>query len=251
MRLIGAEVLKLVRRRGLMAWSLLLTVGTVLIAEIVLVVLHAVNPDHHGPAGGASNLENTVFLASGLGTIAAILIGATAGTQDVSNGVFRDLVVTGRKRSTLFNVRVPGALAVFLPILALALGLAIACSFVFAGELPNPSGSTIAKYVEYSVVITVVNIVIAVGLAAFASSRVVVGVLIAWNAIVSHLLLQISSLGGARKFIDVAAAEHFLPATNGGDVRIAMSSGAALLVLLGWALVFSRGGSWWTSRRDA
>jgi hypothetical protein len=251
MRLIRAEVLKLVRRRGLMAWSLLLTVGTVLIAEIVLVVLHAVNPDHHGPAGGASNLENTVFLASGLGTIAAILIGATAGTQDVSNGVFRDLVVTGRKRSTLFNVRVPGALAVFLPILALGLGLAIACSFVFAGDLSNPSGSTIARYVEYSVVITVVNIIIAVGLAAFASSRVVVGVLIAWNAIVSHLLLQISSLGSARKFIDVAAAEHFLPLTNGGDVRIAMSSVTALLILLGWALVFSRGGSWWTSRQDA
>ena len=53
MRLIQAEVLKLVRRRGLMAWSLLLTVGSVLVAEIVLVTLHAVNPGHHGPAGGA------------------------------------------------------------------------------------------------------------------------------------------------------------------------------------------------------
>jgi hypothetical protein len=251
MRLISAEVLKLVRRRGLMAWSLLLTVGTVLIAEIVLIVLHAVNPDHHGPAGGATNLDHTVFLASGLGNIAAILIGATAGTQDVSNGVFRDLVVTGRKRSTLFNVRVPGALAVFLPILALGLGLAIACSFVFAGGLPNASGSKIAKYVEYSVAITVINVIIAVGLAAFASSRVVVGVLIAWNAIVSHLLLQISSLGGARKFIDVAAAEHFLPLTNGGGTRIAMSSVAAVLILLVWALVFTRAGRWWTVRRDA
>jgi hypothetical protein len=250
MRLIGAEVLKLVRRRGLMAWSLLLTVGSVLIAEIVLVVLHAVNPDHHGPAGGASNLDNTVFLASGLGTIAAILIGATAGTQDVSNGVFRDLVVTGRKRSTLFNVRVPGALAVFMPILALGLGLSIACSFLFAGSLPTPSGTTVAKYVEYSVAITAVNVIIAVGLAAFASSRVVVGVLIAWNAIVSHLLLQISSLGGVRKFIDVAAAEHFLPPQNGGT-RIAMSGVAALLILLGWILVFTQAGSWWTSRRDA
>jgi hypothetical protein len=250
MRLISAEVLKLVRRRGLMAWSLLLTVGSVLVAEIVLVVLHAVNPDHHGPAGGASNLDHTVFLASGLGTVSAIIIGATAGTQDVGNGVFRDLVVTGRKRSTLFNVRVPGALAVFLPILALGLGLAIASSFVFAGGLPNASGATIAKYVEYSVAITVVNVIVAIGLAAFTSSRVVVGVLIAWTAIVSHLLLQISSLGGARKFIDVAAAEHFLPRTS-GDTRIAMSGAAAVLVLLGWTLVFTRAGRWWTIRRDA
>jgi hypothetical protein len=251
MRLIAAEVLKLVRRRGLIAWSLLLTVGTVLIAEIVLVVLHAVNPSHHGPAGGANNLDHTVFLASGLGTVAAILIGATAGTQDVGNGVFRDLVVTGRKRSTLFSVRVPGALAVFLPILALGLGLAIACSFAFAGGLPNASGSTIAKYVAYSVAITAINVIVAVGLAAFASSRVVVGVLIAWNAIVSHLLLQISSLGGARKLINVAAAEHFLPLTNDGGTRIAMSGVTALLVLLGWALVFTGAGRWWTTRRDA
>jgi hypothetical protein len=250
MRLIGAEVLKLVRRRGLMAWTFILTVGSVLVTEIILVVLHAVNPDHHGPAGGGNNLENTMFLVSGLGTVAAILIGATAGTQDVSNGVFRDLVVTGRKRSTLFNVRVPGALAVFMPILALGLGLSIACSFLLAGNLPGPSGSAVAKYIEYSFAITAVNVIIAVGLAAFASSRVVVGVLIAWNAIVSHLLLQISSLGSARKFIDVAAAEHFLPPGN-GDTRIAMSSLAAALILVGWAIVFSRAGNWWTSRQDA
>jgi hypothetical protein len=251
MRLIGAEVLKLVRRRGLMAWSLLLTVGTVLIAEIVLVVLHAVNPDHHGPAGGATNLEHTVFIASGLGNIAAILIGATAGTQDVGNGVFRDLVVTGRKRSTLFNVRVPGALAVFLPMLALGLGLAIVCSFAFNGGLQNASGSEVAKYVEYAVAISVVNMIIAIGLAAFASSRVVVGVLIAWNAIVAQLLVQISSLGGVRKLIDTAAAEHFLPLTRDGGSRIAMSSITALLVLVVWALVFSGAGRWWTTRRDA
>ena len=251
MRLIGAEVLKIVRRRGLMVWSLLLTVGSVLIAEIVVVVLHAVNPDHHGPAGGATNLDHYVFLATGLGTIAAILIGATAGTQDVSNGVFRELVVTGRSRSTLFNVRVPGALAVFLPILGLGLGLAIGGSFLFAGDLPQASASLIAKYVEYAVAITAINVIIAVGLAAFTSSRIVVGVLIAWNAIISHILLQISSLGSARKFIDVAAAEHFAPVTSDGAAVIAMTGVTAVLVLLGWTLVFTQAGRWWTTRRDA
>ena len=77
MRLIFAEVLKLVRRRGLMIWSLLLTVGAVLVAEIIIIVLHAVNPDHHGPAGGRTNLENYTFLLAGLGNVAAIIIGAT------------------------------------------------------------------------------------------------------------------------------------------------------------------------------
>jgi len=92
--------------------------------------------------------------------------------------------------------------------------------------------------------------VIAIGLAAFASSRVVVGVLIAWNAIVSHLLMAIGSLGAARKFIDVAAAQHFAP-PQAIDNAIAMSSATALLVLAGWAAVFSGAGRWWTVRRDA
>ena len=211
MRLVGAEVLKLVRRRGLMAWSLLLTIGSVLVAEIVLVVLHAVNASHHGPAGGTENFKGVILLLTGLGTVAAILIGATAGTQDVANGVFRDLVVTGRKRATLFNVRVPGALLVYLPMLALGFGIALAVAFAFSGSLATPSGSGIAKYGEYALAITGINIVMAIGLASFASSRVVVGVLIAWNAIVSHILISLSVLGGSRKLVDVAAAEHFLP----------------------------------------
>jgi hypothetical protein len=249
-RLVRAEVLKLVRRRGLMIWSLLLTLGSVLVAEIVLVTLHAVNGSKHGPAGGVENFKGVVLLLTGLGTVAAIIIGATAGTQDVSNGVFRDLVVTGRKRSTLFNVRVPGALIVFIPMLAIGFAVTTFMSYAFAGSLPSPSASIVAKYAEYAVADSIVNIVIAVGLAAFASSRVVVGVLIAWNAIVSQLLISIRVLGGSRKAIDVAAAEHFLPRSAGNNT-IAMSTGTALLVLLIWVGVFSWAGRWWTNRVDA
>lgn len=248
--LIRAEILKLVRRRGLMIWSLILTVGAVLVAQTILVVLHSVNPARHGPAGGATNLQHYVFLLAGLGNVAAIIIGSTAGTQDVANGVFRDLVVTGRKRSTLFNVRIPGALAVFLPLLAVGFAAAIGGSFLLAGGLPHPTGSDIAKYVEYATAVSVVDVVIAVGLAAFASSRVVVGALIAWNAIVARLLMALGSLGSSRKAIDVAAAEHFAPA-RAIDLRIAMSTATALVVLLAYALVFSRVGRWWTMRRDA
>lgn len=250
MRLVAAEILKLRKRRGLMAWSWLLTVGAVLVAEIIIISLHAANPDHHGPAGGRTNLENYTFLLAGLGNVAAILIGATAGTQDVSNGVFRDLVVTGRKRATLFNVRVVGALAVFLPMLAVGFVLAIGCAYVFAGSNPTPSASYVAHSVEYAVATTVVDVILAVGLAAFTSSRVVVGVLIAWNAIVAHLLLALSLLGGARKAIDVAAEEHFSPAINGNNV-IVMSSATALLVLVVWAAVPIVAGRWWTERQDA
>lgn len=250
MRLVQAEMLKLTRRRGLMAWSLLLTAGSVLIAEVIIVSLHAANPDRHGPAGGRTNLENYVFLLAGLGNVAAILIGATAGTQDVGNGVFRDLVVTGRKRRTLFTVRVPGALLVFLPMLALGFALAIGAAYALAGSNPTPSASYVVRSIVFVVALTAIDVVLAVGLAAFASSRIVVGVLIAWNAIVSHLLIAIGVLGGARKLIDVAAAEHFAPA-NHDNGRIAMSGVTAALVLIGWAAVAMAAGRWWTQRRDA
>jgi hypothetical protein len=243
-------MLKLWRRRGTMIWCALLTIGSVLIADIVVLSLHAANPAKHGPAGGAENLKNVAFLIGGLGNVAAILIGSAAGTQDVSAGVFRDLVVTGRPRRTLFNVRVPGALAIFLPMLAVAYAIEVGSAYAFSGSLPSPTGGEVGRYAAYLVALTTVDVILAIGLAAFASARVVVGVLIAWNAIVSHLLISIHSLGGARKLIDVAAAEHFLPA--GADTSaIEMSTATALAVLVLWSAVFMVAGRYWTERRDA
>jgi hypothetical protein len=249
-RLIRAEMLKLWRRRGTMIWCALLTIGAVLIADIIVLALHAANPAKHGPAGGAENLKNVGFLLGGLGNVAAILIGSAAGTQDVSAGVFRDLVVTGRPRRTLFNVRVPGALAIFLPMLAIAYAIEVGSAYAFSGNLQQPTGGEVGRWAAYLIALTTVDVILAIGLAAFASARVVVGVLIAWNAIVSHVLIAIHSLGGARKLIDVAAAEHFLPA--GTDTNsIEMTTATALAVLVLWSGVFLVAGRYWTERRDA
>ncbi len=249
MRLVRAEVLKIAKRRPLMIWSALLTVGVIAVVEIVLSILHAANPGHHGPAGGTSNFRGAAETLALLGTVTAILIGATAGSQDVANGVFRDLVVTGRKRSTLFLVRLPGAFLVLLPMLAFSFGLAIVWGFAFAGFLQTPSASLIGHEAVYVLAFTLVNLAMAVGFAAFVSSRIVIGVLIAWNTAVAHILISLHSLGGARKFIDVAAAEHFIPGSSGD--RVAMSTGTALVVLVAWAAAFTFAGRWWTQRRDA
>jgi hypothetical protein len=249
-RLVNAEVLKLVRRRGLMTWMVILTVGAVLVTEGILLILHAANPDHHGPAGGQLNMSHYMDVLLGLGTVAAILIGATAGSQDVSNGVFRDLVVTGRKRSTLFNVRTPGVLLVLVPTVAVGFVAAVAAGFLFAGDLESPSGSVIREYAVYGLALIVMNVAMAVGLAALVSSRVVVGVLIAWDVIVGPLLLQIGSLGGVRKAINIAAIDHFGPSQYVDD-QVTMSTLTAIIVFVAWIVVFSSAGRWWTTRRDA
>lgn len=249
MRLVQAEVLKLVRRRALMVWCLLLTIGVVTIVEIVLVILHSVNPDHHGPAGGASNFRDAADTVALLGMLTAVLIGATGGSQDVANGVFRDLVVTGRKRSALFKVRTPGAFLVWAPMVLVGFGVTAVASFGFTGDLPKPSGSDVAHELAYIFAIGVVNLFLAVGLAAIVSSRIVIGVLIVWNSAISHILISFHSFGQVRKFIDVAAAEHF-QARHSAD-QVAMSSAAAVLILAGWAAVAAGVGRYWTQRRDA
>ena len=118
-------------------------------------------------------------------------------------------------------------------------------SFVFAGDLPNPSADDVAHELAYALATGIVNLFLAVGLAAIVSSRIVIGVLIVWNSVVAHILISFHSLGSARKFIDVAAAEHFQPHQS-SDQRVAMSTAAALVILVVWAAVFARAGRFWT-----
>ncbi|HEY3185446.1 MAG TPA: hypothetical protein VGJ77_21560 [Gaiellaceae bacterium] len=250
MRLVAAEILKLRRRRGLMTWSALLTIGTPIVAYSILVALHAASPDRHGPAGGTNNLQALLGLYSILGGLAGILIGTTAGSQDRSSGVFRDLAVTGRPRKALFHGRAPGALAVYLPLLAAGFGIAVAGSYAFAGELATPSGADVGRYAAWILATGVLDVVLGVALASVVSSRIATGVLVAWNAFVAPLLIQIDTLGGARKAISVAAARSFAPA--GTDrMQIMMAAGTALLVLAVWIAVALRGAAWWTKRVDA
>ena len=123
--------------------------------------------------------------------------------------------------------------------LAVGFVLAVGCRICLRGRQADAVGGVRRHSIAYPSRSPSSTSILAIGLAAFASSRVVVGVLIAWNAIVSHLLLAIDALGGARKLIDVAAAEHFSPAINDNN-QIAMSGTTALLVLIGWAAVAMR-----------
>jgi hypothetical protein len=68
--------------------------------------------------------------------------------------------------------------------------------------------------------------------------------------LIGPLLLQIGSLGGARKAIDVAAIDQLGPDQYVND-SVSMSTGTALLVLAVWLAVFNIAGRMSTQRRDA
>ena len=65
------------------------------------------------------------------GFIVAATLGCTAGSLDLTDGMFRHLVVTGRSRLALYLARIPAGLAIIVPLVAI--GFTIVCAVcVFA-----------------------------------------------------------------------------------------------------------------------
>ena len=130
--MIAKKFMELRKRRGLMITLILVTVGTPTVFLGVRLLLHAFAPKTYGPAGGYSIYT---ALVSGVlyvfGFIVAATLGATAGSDDLGEGVFRHLVITGRSRLALYLARIPAGLAIIVPLVAV--GFTVVCAVcVFA-----------------------------------------------------------------------------------------------------------------------
>ena len=247
----GAEVLRLRRRRGLMIWALVLTLGVVVAYFASLEIRHIANPTAHPPAGGVRSLYHLMDNYSLVAALAGILIGATAGTADRDSGVFRDLVTTGRSRLALFLVRVPGVLLVLLPEVLAACVLAGACSRLLAGPLPVPGVSIIAHYTGWIITVATLDAILALGLASLSGSRgMTIGVLVGYEAIATPVLRGISALGPVRAALSGAATARLEPAGD-SPYPVPMSLLTAGLVIGVWAVAALALGAWRTRSCDA
>ena len=254
--LVRADLLKLRKNRGLVAVAAAMTIGGMVVAYGILAILHAVNPAHHGPAGGVEHLGNGIGLLALLGSAAAIVAGPRAGSGDLSSGVFRELVVTGRSRLALFAARIPGGLAFLVPLVAVAVAIAAAATVGFAGSLPSPSAGLLAKAGLWVTVDIAFYFALAVGLASVIGSRAqTVGILLAWRLAVTPLLLSIGALGAGRDVLPQAAFERLAPQALNEYVRqgpvVSMSVGAALITIVLWTGAALAVGAWRTATRDA
>jgi ABC-type transport system involved in multi-copper enzyme maturation permease subunit len=253
MSLVRAEFLKLRRRRGLVAGSLALTSGPMVAALAVLTVLHAGNPVKYGPAGGVANLAAMLDVLTVLAGVTAILIGATAGTGDVGSGVFRDLVATGRSRTALFAARIPGGLAMLLPLVLAAFALAASGSLLLAGSLPAPDAGIVLRFGGWIALISVFSFVLALGVASAVGSRgITIGILLGWELALAPVLVQVHGLGSLRAGLDAAALQRIEPdAIATAAASVPMSTLAAAAVLAAWAALATGAGAWRTIARDA
>ncbi len=253
-QMVGADFLKLRKRRGTLAWSLLLALAPLLIYFIVSAAQHSSNPAEHPPAGGVHGYQDALrIVAVFFGPLAAILIGTDAGAGDAAAGVFRDLVVTGRSRLVLFATRVPAAIGLTWLVASLAYALVVIGTLAFAGGGSNPSVSTLVNGYLFTLLSTGVICAVAVGLSSLTASRPgALVALIAWQLVASPILTNISSLGSARNLVLREAIDHFSPielGDRGGSV--VMGTGTAIAVVVCWLLIFAALGAWRTRTMDA
>jgi hypothetical protein len=252
-RLVNAEFLKLRKRRGLVAATVALSIVPMTVAYAIMAILHAVQPTVHDAAGGAENFANSMNLLGALTIVAGILVGCTVGTGDLGSGVFRELVVTGRSRLTLFAARVPAGLALLLPLIALAFAIAATAATLLAGPLEPPGARLLIDSAGWLALLGALSFALALGVSSLLGSRgTSIGVLLGWLLVAMPLLLQIRSLGSVREGLVGAATERLEPsAVLGGPAQVPMSLAAALVVIAAWAIVPLTLGAWRTSGRDA
>ncbi len=130
--MVTTRFMELRRRRGLMIALIAVNIGIPIVFLTVRLISHAVDPKTYGPAGGYDVFTTLVvgFMYI-FGFIVAAVVGCTAGSVDLTEGMFRHLVITGRSRVALYFARIPAGLAIVIAMVAV--GYTIVCAVcVFA-----------------------------------------------------------------------------------------------------------------------
>jgi hypothetical protein len=155
--MVRTRMMELRKRRGLMIALLVVNIGIPATFLIVRLVAHAADPKSYGPAGGYSIFTGLVAGVMYIfGFIVAAVVGCSAGSTDLTDGMFRHLVVTGRSRLALYLARIPAGLAIVLPIVAA--GFIFVCAVcVFAAPTKDsydnvslPAGLTLSGFEQWA-----------------------------------------------------------------------------------------------------
>jgi hypothetical protein len=155
--MISTRLMELRKRRGLMIALIAVFIGLPTIFLLIRIILHATDPHSYGPAGGYdifNNLVDGVLFVFGF--IVAATLGCFAGSVDLTEGVFRHLVVTGRSRVALYLARIPAGLAILVPLVAVGFTiLCVVCVFAAPAKTQYdgfnvPAGLSRSAFVQYA-----------------------------------------------------------------------------------------------------
>jgi hypothetical protein len=267
--LIGAKFLELRRRRVLMAVTAAFTVGTPVIFYGIREIYHVSDPAHSGPAG-ADAFANVVTLIAEFGFIVAVMLGATAGTGDLTDGMFRHLVITGRSRLALYLARIPAGLCILLSLAAVGFTVTALATAFLSGPEPASVAAALpgdltrsGLWLELDLVI---GFTVGLGLGSLMGQRTVPVVLLTvWQIIITPALADhvLPHLINAQRIIVGVAMDQLKPAVLAGGVTIGPGGGiqatalppmptwAMTAVIVGWILGWLAIGAWKMATRDA
>ena len=267
--MIGAKFLELRRRRVLVAVTAAFTVGTPVIFYGIREIYHLSDPARYGPAG-ADAFANVVTLMAEFGFIVAVMLGATAGTSDLTDGMFRHLVITGRSRLALYLARIPAGLSILLSLAAVGFTVtALATAFLggpepasLAAALPGDLARS-GLWLELDLVI---GFTVGLGLGSLMGQRTVPVVLLTvWQIIITPALADhvLPHLINAQRIVVGVAMDQLKPAVLAGGVTVGPGGGiqpvalppmptwAMAAVIAGWILGWLTIGAWKMATRDA
>ena len=267
--LISTKVLELRKRRTLMIVTAAFTVGLPVIFYAIRLAYHLGNPARYAPAGAPDAFATIGTLMGEFGFIIAATLGATAATADLTDGMFRHLVITGRPRLALYLARIPAGLSILLS--AAAVGFTVACLVTAflgspqgAGTVNLSPGAMIGAglWLELDLVI---GFTVGLGLGSLMGQRTVpVILLIVLEIIITPVLTDHPLpyfLNGERLVVGVAM-DQLKPAALAGGQQVGPGGGvglqvppmptwAMITVIAGWIIGWSAIGAWRMVTRDA
>lgn len=276
--LITTKHLELRKRRGLMTALAVLVLALPVLLLGLRLLFHLFDPAKYGPAGSPSIFGGVSNAVAEFGFIAAATLGAAAGTTDLSEGMFRHLVITGRSRLSLYLARIPAGLAIILPVVAIAFTmLCLVTSYEGVPGPGNPAINEMFKIGLWLELVVGIGFLAGLGLGSLSGQRTLTTVLlIALEIIVTPILAAHVIpyfLDGQRLVVGIAL-DQLRPAALGagnlagggpgsagpghavlggrGALNIPpMPTWAMICVIVGWAVGWSGIGAWRMITRDA
>jgi hypothetical protein len=279
--LITTKHLELRKRRGLMIAIAVLVLALPVLLLGLRLLFHLIDPAKYAPAGSPSIFSSVSNVLAEFGFIAAATLGAAAATTDLSEGMFRHLVITGRSRLALYLARIPAGLAIILPVAAAAFTmLCLVTSYEGIAGPGNPAINEMFKIGLWLELEVGIGFLAGLGLGSLTGQRTLTTVLlIALEIIVTPILAAHVIpyfLDGQRLVVGIAM-DQLRPAAlgagnlagggpggsgPGGPGHIVfggrgalgippMPTWAMICVIVGWAVGWSGIGAWRMATRDA
>ena len=266
--LIRAKLLELRKRRTLMIVIVAFTVGLPVIFYGVRLLYHLGDPARYAPAGAPDAFATAGTLMGEFGFIAAAALGVTAGTADLTEGMFRHLVITGRSRLALYLARIPAGLSILLSLAAA--GFAVTClvtAFLGTPDTASAVTVTVGDMVRSGLwleLYLLTGFVVGLGLGSLMGQRTVpVVLLVVLEIIITPVVADHPLpffLDGERLLVGVAM-DQLKPAVLAGGTQVGPSGGlvhlppmptwAMISVIAGWIVGWSVIGAWRMATRDA